>query len=209
MDSISNSSLDKIFNDSAVVSQEEVKATDDEKYWSQKINMDIIVSDSDEKYSYMHFMKVFDVVLKEYAHDFNIMMKFQQQPGSTSAWNKYSFDINFNYRKELPPINVIKFIRSLIKLVPYREKAEMYQPAFGFFIIYSELPFNKGGYDSFMYNAVSELNNIEDPLFILSNSLIINKMNTIVNMFFPEKRQEGHNYGKEYLQKLSEYGSTR
>lgn len=208
MAGISDSSIDKIFNDSSIVSQEEVKVND-EKYWSQKINMDIIVSDSDEKYSYMHFMKVFDVVLKEYAHDFNITMKFQQQPGSTSAWNRYSFDINFNYRKELPPINVIKFIRSLIKLIPYREKAEMYQPAFGFFIIYSELPFNKGGYDSFMYNAVSELNNIEDPSFILSNSLIINKMNTIVQLFYPEKRNKWHNYGKEYIQKISQYGSTR
>lgn len=223
MDSISDTSLDKIFNDSSINSQEELKATNDERYWSQKINIEIIVSDADEKYSFMHFYRLFEIVLKEYAHEFEIIYIIQQQNGLDAKWNKYNFWLNFEYRLELPPVMVIKFIRSLIQLIPCNETADMLQPIIDMFIIYSKLntfDSSEHTYDSFMYKNVSEMNNItlSNVLNLLSNDLLVYKINTIIDLFYPEKRLSGCNYANDYMNKIliyqiynmfDENGSTR
>lgn len=197
--------LDRIFNDAAVISKEEVHINDSERYWSQMINMDIILPYNEQTYTYKRLCYAFELVLKEYSSEHEINVEFiYRKPDS--QWNQYIFNIYFNYRKELPPMMVIKFVRSLVQFFEYNNENEPFKPAITMFIMYSELD-KKGAFDSFRYKNVCELNNIDtnNALYLVSNMLIDNKMNSLVDLIYPERRKEGTNYGNDYINRILLY----
>ena len=197
--------LDSIFNNSSVILQEEAKINDRERHWSQMINMDVLLPYNEQKYTCKRLCHYFEIILREYSseHDINVE-SICRKPDS--QWNHYIFNINFNYRKELPPMMVIKFVRYLVQFFEYNDENEPFKPAITMFIMYSELG-NKGAFDSFSYENICELNNIDtnNALYLISNKIIVNKMNSLVDLIYPERRKEGENYGNDYINRILLY----
>lgn len=196
--------LDSIFNNASVIAKEEVQINDGERYWSQMINMDVILP-YNEQITCKRLCRYFEIILREYSSEHDINVEFIcRKPDS--QWNQYIFNINFNYRKELPPMMVIKFVRSLVQSFEYNDENEPFKPAIIMFIMYSE--FNKKGvFNSFRYKNVCELNNIDtsNALYLISNKIIVNKMNSLVDLIYPERRKEETNYGNDYINRILLY----
>jgi hypothetical protein len=197
--------LDSIFNDTSVIAKEEVQINDCERHWSQMINMYILLPYNEQKYTCKRLCHYFEIILREYSSELDINVEsFCKKPDS--QWNQYIFNINFNYRKEIPPMMVIKFVRSLVQSFEYNDENELFKPAITMFIMYSELG-KKGTFDSFRYKNVCELNNIDtsNALYLISNKIIVNKMNSLVDLIYPERRKEGTNYGNDYINRILLY----
>ena len=196
--------LDSIFNDASVISQEEALINDEKRHWSQMINMDIILPYNEQTYTCKQLCYLFEIILREYSSVYEINFEFICK--APSLWNQYIFNIYFNYRKELPPMMVIKFVRSLIQFFKYNDENEPFEPAISMFIMYSELD-KIGTFDSFRYKNVCELNNIDtnNALYLISNKIIVNKMNSLVDLIYPERRKESTNYGNEYINRILLY----
>ena len=88
----------------------------------------------------------------------------------------------------------------------YNDENEPFKPAITMFIMYSELG-NKGVFDSFRYKNVCELNNIDtsNALYLISNKIIVNKMNSLVDLIYPERMKEGTNHGNDYINRILLY----